>query len=134
MRKWMIDQNVKNIDFIPDGNGEFTRQIGMLVEKCNVGFGPRSWRYAMVVNDGVIEKWFEEPGREDNCEADPYGETTPENVLNYLKEDDMITINLSDTIVSLEGAGGDIAYDFMVDDDDLIVLSDIPTDVVYSDR
>ena len=134
MRKWMIDQNVKNIDFIPDGNGEFTRQIGMLVEKCNVGFGPRSWRYAMVVNDGVIEKWFEEPGREDNCEADPYGETTPENVLNYLKKDDMITIDLSDTIVSLEGAGGDIAYDFMVDDDDLIVLSDIPTDVVYSDR
>ena len=85
MRKWMIDQQVEKIKFIPDGNGEFTRQLGMLVDKCNLGFGPRSWRYAMVVNDGVVEKWFEEPGREDNCEADPYGETSPEKILTYLQ-------------------------------------------------
>jgi peroxiredoxin len=85
MRKWMIDQNVQKIDFIPDGNGDFTRQLGMLVEKCNIGFGPRSWRYAMVVDEGKIEKWFEEPGREDNCESDPYGETKPERILEYLR-------------------------------------------------
>jgi peroxiredoxin len=85
MRKWMIDQNVKNIKFIPDGNGEFTRAMGMLVDKCNLGFGMRSWRYAMVVNDGVVEQWFEEPGREDCCESDPYGETSPENVMEYLR-------------------------------------------------
>jgi peroxiredoxin len=84
MRKWMLDQNVCKVKFIPDGNGEFTRQIGMLVDKSNLGFGARSWRYAMVVNNGVIEKWFEEPGREDNCESDPYGETSPENVMEYL--------------------------------------------------
>ena len=86
MRKWMIDQKVKNLNFIPDGNGEFTRGMGMLVDKCNLGFGMRSWRYAMVVNDGVVEKWFEEPGREDCCESDPYGETSPENVMEYLKD------------------------------------------------
>jgi len=86
MRKWMIDQKVKNLNFIPDGNGEFTRGMGMLVDKCNLGFGMRSWRYAMVVNDGVVEKWFEEPGREDCCETDPYGETSPENVMEYLSE------------------------------------------------
>lgn len=84
MRKWMLDQNVCKVKFIPDGNGEFTRQIGMLVDKSNLGFGSRSWRYAMVVNNGVIEKWFEEPGREDNGESDPYGETSPENVMEYL--------------------------------------------------
>mgnify|MGYP001553549904 FL=1 len=85
MRKWMIDQEVQKLKFIPDGNGEFTRQLGMLVDKCNLGFGPRSWRYAMVVDDGVIEEWFEEPGRVDNCEEDPYGETSPEKVLEYLQ-------------------------------------------------
>lgn len=84
MRKWMIDQGIKNLKFIPDGNGEFTRQMGMLVDKSNLGFGMRSWRYAMVVNDGVVEKWFEEPGRCDNAGDDPYGETSPENVISYL--------------------------------------------------
>ena len=53
--------------------------------KDNLGFGARSWRYAAVINDGVVEAWFEEPGREDNCGEDPYGETSPENVLGYLK-------------------------------------------------
>lgn len=84
MRKWMLDQNIKNLKFIPDGSGRFTRQIGMLVDKDNLGFGMRSWRYAMVVNNGVIEKWFEEPGFCDNCETDPYGESSPENVMKYL--------------------------------------------------
>jgi len=85
MRKWMLDQNVCKVKFIPDGNGEFTRQMGMLVDKSNIGFGARSWRYAMVVNNGVIEEWFEEPGRCDNGDSDPYGETSPENVMEYLR-------------------------------------------------
>ena len=67
------------------GTGQFTRLMGMLVSKDNLGFGDRSWRYAMIVNDGVIEAWFEEPGREDNCGSDPYGETSPEKVINYLR-------------------------------------------------
>jgi peroxiredoxin len=86
MRKWMLDQNVCKVKFIPDGNGDFTRLMGMLVDKSNLGFGQRSWRYAMVINDGVVEQWFEEPGREDNCEEDPYGETSPENVMEYLND------------------------------------------------
>lgn len=85
MRKWMIDQGVEKLNFIPDGNGEFTRKMGMLVDKSNLGFGMRSWRYAMVVKDGEIERMFVEPGFEDNCESDPYGESSPETVLRYLE-------------------------------------------------
>lgn len=85
MRKWMIDQGAKNVKFIPDGNGEFTRKMGMLVDKSNLGFGMRSWRYAMVVNDGVIEHWLPEEGFEDVCPTDPYGVSSPENVMKILK-------------------------------------------------
>lgn len=85
MNKWAKDQDVKNIKMIPDGSGNFTRYMGMLVRKDNLGFGDRSWRYAMVVDNGIIEKFFEESGRTDNCETDPYGETSPENVIEYLE-------------------------------------------------
>lgn len=85
MRKWMLDQKVVNIKFIPDGNGEFTRQMGMLVDKHNVGFGQRSWRYAMVVNNGVIEHWLEEPGRKDNNGPDPFSISSAESVLSAIK-------------------------------------------------
>ena len=82
MYKWGIDQGLKNIKLLPDGNGAFTRQMGMLVDKSNLGFGMRSWRYAMVVTNGVIESFFEEPGRQDNHDEDPYGETSPANLLS----------------------------------------------------
>jgi peroxiredoxin len=59
--------------------------MGQLVMKSNLGFGERSWRYAAVVNNGQIEKLFEEPGKGDNAKEDPYGETTPEVVLEYVK-------------------------------------------------
>lgn len=87
MNKWAQDQGLSNVKVIPDGSGEFTRRMGMLVRKDNLGFGLRSWRYAAVVNDGAIEAWFEEPGLCDNHGEDPYGESAPENVLNWLKED-----------------------------------------------
>ena len=86
MNAWAKAQKVKKVKVIPDGSGMFTRKMGMLVHKDNLGFGERSWRYACVVNNGKIEKWFIEPGAEDNCPVDPYGETTPENILNWLKE------------------------------------------------
>ena len=57
---------------------------GVSYQYSNIGFGMRSWRYAAIVNDGVVESWFEEPGLSDNCETDPYGETSPQNVLNSL--------------------------------------------------
>jgi len=69
---------------LPDGNGMFTGLLNQLVLKENLGFGYRSWRYAMVVNNGIIEAFWEEPGKEDNCEEDPYGETHPDKVLEYL--------------------------------------------------
>lgn len=86
MNAWAKAQKVKKVKVIPDGSGMFTRKMGMLVHKDNLGFGERSWRYACVVNNGKIEKWFIEPGAEDNCPVDPYGETAPENILNWLKE------------------------------------------------
>lgn len=84
MNAWAKQQDLKNVEVIPDGAGEFSRKMGMLVCKDNLGFGMRSWRYAAVVNDGVIEAWFEEPGFSDNCETDPYGESAPQNVLEKL--------------------------------------------------
>ncbi|WP_171231730.1 peroxiredoxin [Ruegeria sp. HKCCA4812] len=85
MNKWAQDQELKNVKVIPDGSGEFTRKMGMLVDKDNVGFGMRSWRYAAIVNDGVVEAWFEEPGLMDNCPEDPYGMSSPENLMKHLK-------------------------------------------------
>ena len=59
--------------------------MGMSVTKANLGFGFRSWRYAMVVNDGEIEQLFEEPGKVGNCPTDPYEVSDPDTVLQYLK-------------------------------------------------
>ena len=85
MNKWAEAQGLKNVTVIPDGSGEFTRRMGMLVKMDIVGFGARSWRYAAVVDDGVVEAWFEEPGLSDNHGSDPYGVSAPENVLSYLR-------------------------------------------------
>ena len=86
MNAWSIDCAIKNIKTIPDGNGEFTLAMGMSVAKSNLGFGQRSWRYAAIINNCKIEKIFEEPGKSDNYEEDPYGETSPENILSYLQK------------------------------------------------
>lgn len=85
MNAWAKSQNLKNVEVIPDGSGEFTRKVGALVEKDNLGFGLRSWRYAAIVNNGIVEEWFEEPGFMDNCPEDPYGVSSPENLLNFLE-------------------------------------------------
>ncbi|MCR8547469.1 peroxiredoxin [Salipiger sp. P9] len=86
MNQWAKAQGIENVKVIPDGSGEFTRKMGMLVNKDNLGFGARSWRYAAIVNNGVVEAWFEEPGLMDNCPDDPYGESSPETLLAYLKQ------------------------------------------------
>ena len=85
MNAWAQDQNIENVKLIPDGNAYFTRSMGMLVNKSNLGFGDRSWRYAMVVDNGIIEKLFIEDGIRDNADTDPYMESTPENVYSYIK-------------------------------------------------
>ena len=86
MNQWAKAQGIENVKVIPDGSGEFTRRVGMLVRKDNLGFGLRSWRYAAIINNGVVEAWFEEPGICDNHGEDPYGESSPENLLKYLAE------------------------------------------------
>jgi peroxiredoxin len=84
MNAWGKAQGVEKVGLIPDGSGTFTRQMGMLVDKDNLGFGMRSWRYGTVVKDGVVESWHQEPGFEDNCESDPYGESSPQTILKAI--------------------------------------------------
>jgi peroxiredoxin len=83
MNAWAKDQGIEKVKLIPDGNGEFTEKMGMLVEKSNIGFGKRSWRYAAIVENGFVEFLTEESGKEDNCALDPYEATTPEKLLLY---------------------------------------------------
>jgi peroxiredoxin len=85
MNAWTQDQNIKNVKLIPDGNAYFTRSMGQLVAKTNLGFGERSWRYAALVDDRIIEKLWVEEGKRDNADTDPYQATTPEAVLEYVK-------------------------------------------------
>ena len=85
MNAWAKAQNLKNVKVIPDGSCHFTDRMHMAVDKDNLGFGIRSWRYAMVVNNGTIEQMFVEPGKKDNAKDDPYGETSPDNILAWLK-------------------------------------------------
>ena len=85
MFKWGKEIGNKNVFLLPDGNGEFTRKMGMLVDKSNIGFGMRSWRYSMLVNDGTIEKLFVEPDFGDNCPTDPFEVSDADTMLAFLK-------------------------------------------------
>jgi glutaredoxin-like protein len=80
MSEWQKDQNAPGITFLPDGNGEFTRKMGLLVDKTNLGFGERSWRYSMLVKDGVIEKQFIEPQKD----GDPFEVSDADTMLAYI--------------------------------------------------
>ena len=85
MKQWADKLGVKKVKMLPDGNGEFTRGMGMLVKKENLGFGERSWRYSMLVEDGVITKLFIEPGLSDDCPDDPFEVSDADTMLAYLK-------------------------------------------------
>ncbi len=85
MFQWGKQQGVDKVFLLPDGNGEFTRKMGMLVEKENLGFGMRSWRYSMLVDDCKIEKIFAEPGFADNAADDPFEVSDADTMLAYLK-------------------------------------------------
>jgi len=80
MSEWQRDQDAPNVTFLPDGNGEFTGKMGMLVDKTDLGFGKRSWRYSMLVKDGVIEKMFVEPEKE----GDPYEVSDADTMLHHI--------------------------------------------------
>lgn len=85
MYQWGLQQKAENVFLLPDGNGEFTRKMGMLVDKSNLGFGMRSWRYSMVVDNGEIEQMFIEPDFGDNCPTDPFEVSDADTMLKYLK-------------------------------------------------
>ncbi len=88
MFQWGKQIGAENVFLLPDGNAEFTRKMGMLVSKDNLGFGMRSWRYSMLVNDGNVEKMFVEPNYADNCPTDPFEVSDADTMLAYLKGQD----------------------------------------------
>ncbi len=85
MFQWGKNVGANHVFLLPDGSGEFTKGMGMLVDKSNIGFGLRSWRYSMLVDNGKIEKIFTEPGFEDNCPIDPFEVSDADTMLAYLK-------------------------------------------------
>lgn len=84
MFQWGRQQCAEKTFLLPDGSGEFTRKMGMLVDKDNLGFGYRSWRYSMYVDDGEIKQLFAEPGFADNAADDPFEVSDAETMLNWL--------------------------------------------------
>ena len=111
MNCWAKDQGLVNVKVIPDGSNLFTSSIGMDVYKDNLGFGVRSWRYAIIVEDYVIKKSFIERGQGNNVEDDPYGVSSPQNILAFLKGEEYDTggqalqLNLSDGVGSEDKLG-----------------------------
>ncbi len=99
MNAWAANQNVKDVQFIPDGNGEFTDAMGMLVDKSEIGFGKRSWRYSMLVRDSKIEKMFIEA----DVPGDPFEVSDADTMLNYLNPHALKPKNIS--MISKAGCG-----------------------------
>lgn len=99
MNEWKVDQCADNITFLPDGTGEFTQGMGMLVNKDNLGFGMRSWRYSMLVKDGVVEKMFIEP----EVEGDPFDVSDADTMLAHINPAAQAPLDV--TIFSRDGCG-----------------------------
>lgn len=97
MNEWKRDQAAHNITVIPDGNGDFSRGMGMLVAKNELGFGERSWRYSMLVRDGTIEKMFIEP----DVPGDPFEVSDADTMFEYIAPNAAKPLNV--TVFSREG-------------------------------
>ncbi|MCH7697001.1 MAG: glutathione peroxidase [Proteobacteria bacterium] len=97
MNEWKSEQQADNITFIPDGNGEFTDAMDMLIDKGELGFGKRSWRYSMLVKDSVIEKQFIEPQEP----GDPYQVSDADSMLAYIAPNESKPLDVS--ILSRKG-------------------------------
>jgi len=110
MNEWQKEQRADNITFLPDGNGDFSRGMGMLVSKDELGFGDRSWRYSMLVKDGVIEKMFIEPDEP----GDPFEVSDADTMLSYIAPDAAAPLNV--TVFSREGCPFCVRAKGMLDD------------------
>lgn len=97
MNAWAKDQESDNVTLIPDGNGEFTDGMGMLVDKADLGFGKRSWRYSMLVKDGVVDKMFIEP----NVPGDPFEVSDADTMLKHINPE--ATVSLPVSIITKPG-------------------------------
>lgn len=97
MNAWFSELNIQNVKPLADGTGEFTKSLGMLVNKNDLGFGDRSWRYSMVVNDGVIEKSF----IEEEVPGDPFNVSDADTMLNYINPNAKKPV--SHTLITREG-------------------------------
>ena len=97
MNQWQHEQHADRMTFIPDGNGDFTRGMGMMVEKQDLGFGERSWRYSMLVRNGVIEKMFIEP----DLPGDPFEVSDADTMLHYIAPEASLPLDV--TVFSREG-------------------------------
>lgn len=97
MNEWKVDQEADKITFIPDGNGEFTDGMGLLVDKNDLGFGKRSWRYSMLVKNGVVEKMFIEP----NKPGDPFEVSDADTMLAYIAPEAKAPLDV--TVFSRDG-------------------------------
>ena len=97
MNQWQSEQKADNITFLPDGNGDFSRGMGMLVPKQDLGFGERSWRYSMLVKNGVIEKMFIEP----DLPGDPFEVSDADTMLGYIAPNARPPLDV--TVFSREG-------------------------------
>lgn len=86
MFQWAKQLDIHKVKMLPDGNADFTRLMGMLVKKQNLGFGDRTWRYSMLVIDGEIQQVFSELGKMDNCPDDPYTCSDAETMLNFVRD------------------------------------------------
>ena len=87
MNAWLRDEKISKVKAIGDGEAIFTQGMGMLVNKPKQGFGMRSWRYSMVVNNGEVLKVFEEPGKNNaSDDDDPYTVSDPDTMIKYLKD------------------------------------------------
>ncbi len=86
MNAWADDLGIKKVKLLADGNGDFTESMGMLVNKRHLGFSNRSWRYSIYVINSIVDQAFIEPGfNQDGSDADPYTNTDPETIINYIR-------------------------------------------------
>lgn len=97
MTEWQQDQDAEDITFLPDGNGEFSEGMGMLVDKSVIGFGKRSWRYSMLVKNGTVEKMFIEA----DVDGDPFAVSDADTMLNYIAEGAEVPASI--TVMSRDG-------------------------------
>jgi|TARA_R110000803_G_scaffold42597_2_gene91243 peroxiredoxin len=86
MNSWFKSLAIENVVPVPDGAAEFTRKMGFLIDKSNIGFGYRSWRYSMVIDNGIVEQMFIEPGFNDNVDGDPFTVSDAQTMVQYLAD------------------------------------------------